>query len=395
MRIVDFMKTEFAPGALLILAAIAAICVNNYEITSSLYSKIFLTNLPIKLDFINIHKDLTIKDWINDFFMAIFFFLIGLELKKEVLVGQLSSRSKMLLPFFSACGGVIVPALIYLNINSNEAANLNGWAIPVATDIAFCVAILNLFGNKINKSLKIFLIALAVIDDLFAILIIAIFYGKSPDIYYIDLALITIIILFLLNRFKVKKISPYIIFGLILWLFTLKSGIHATISGVILAFFIPMNSQNHQNSPLHILEDKLKILVEFIILPIFAFANCDINFSALSFENIFENKLIISIILGLFLGKQIGVFFTVYLLHKLKWCNLFKDEDWINVYGVSILTGIGFTMSLFIGNLAFISNKILINEAMVGILIGSILSAIYGFLVIFVNLKFFKRRITR
>lgn len=381
----NFIKAESTPGIILLIFALIAILITNTSHADG-YSQFFSFKIPLNLSFIGIFKDLSIKDWINDGLMAIFFLFVGLELKREVVIGELSSRSKLLLPSLAALGGVIVPALIYLHFNIDNKLYAKGWAIPTATDIAFAVGVLNLFGNRISSSLKIFLVALAVLDDLAAILIIAIFYSKDINIYYIDLAAIILCLLFILNRLKVTSLTIYMIFGAFLWIFILKSGIHATVAGVLLAMFIPIiiKHKKKDKSPLHILEHKLHSPVGYAILPIFAFANSGISFANISFD-ILSNNLVLGIVFGLFLGKQIGVFSIVFLLDRLKICPLFRGANWIETYGVCILTGIGFTMSLFIGNLAFDSTDNLNNEIIVGVLLASILSGVVGFTTIFIG----------
>jgi NhaA family Na+:H+ antiporter len=383
----SFIKMESSSGIIMLIFAISAIIITNSKFID-IYQNILNFKIPLDITFFGIYKDLSTKDWINDALMAIFFLFVGLELKREVLIGELSSKSKILLPALSALGGIIFPALIYLHFNNSNELYIKGWAIPTATDIAFAVAVLNLFGNRVNSSLRVFLVALAVIDDLAAILIIALFYSADINIYYIDLALIVMCLLFILNRLKITNLFYYIFLGILLWVFILKSGIHATVAGVILAFFIPIIivDKNKSKSPLHILENRLHNFVTYLILPIFAFANSGISFASISFNTLFNN-LVMGIAAGLFIGKQVGVFSIVYILHKLKICNLFKNCNWLEVYGVCILTGIGFTMSLFIGNLAFTSSPQINNEIILGVIIASILSAVIGALFIFLGIK--------
>ncbi len=383
----NFFKAESTPGIVLFLFALIAIIITNTALADS-YNKLFSFNIPLDLSFIGIYKNLSIKDWINDALMAIFFLFVGLELKREIFIGELSGKSKLLLPSLAALGGIVVPAIIYLNFNVENKIHLKGWAIPTATDIAFAIGVLNLFGNKINNSLKVFLVALAVLDDLAAILIIAIFYSRDLNIYYIDLSLVTLCLLLILNRLRVKSLSAYMICGVFLWIFVLKSGIHATVAGILLALFIPIIIKNNRKdkSPLHILEHKLHNMVSYIILPVFAFANSGISFDSLSLD-ILTHPIVLGITIGLFMGKQIGVFSVVYLLDKLKICPLFNGSNWLEAYGVCILTGIGFTMSLFIGNLAFDSSDNLNNEIVVSVILASLLSGIAGFLTILIGTK--------
>ena len=332
------------------------------------------------------NKEMNLRMWINDALMAIFFLLIGLELKREILIGELSSASRIILPLAGAIGGVILPALIYVSINFNNEINLRGWAIPTATDIAFAVGVLAIFGNKISNSLKIFLVALAVIDDLIAILTIAIFYSNDLALIYLNFALVVLLSLFALNRLKVNSLWPYMILGLILWVLILKSGIHATVAGVLLALFIPAYNKKSRISSLQKLEDHLNFPVNYFILPIFAFANAGMVFSNFSTE-IFYDPIFIGIVLGLFFGKQLGITLTIFMLVKLKIIKFFKDVSWMEFYGISILAGIGFTMSLFIGGLAFDPNSPVAGKILMAVIFGSLLSIIFGILVIFLAIK--------
>lgn len=349
---------------------------NSYQI----YQDFFTINLPLNLDFIGINKDLTLLDWINDFLMAIFFLLVGLELKKEVLIGELSSKKKIALPFIAAIGGVIFPMIIFYFLNKDHAQNLRGFAIPCATDIAFAYGIIALFGNRISNSLKIFIIALAVIDDLIAILIIAFFYSDNVDLTYILLAVALLFFLAALNFFSVKKISPYLIFGTILWLMILKSGIHASLAGVLVAMFIPLQIKNE--APLAKLASQIAPLVNFLILPIFAFANAGVRIENFS-PDLLLNPLSLGVTFGLFFGKQFGVMLFSFVAVKMKICNLPRDSNWIKFYAVSIFAGIGFTMSLFIASLAFGGQIDLLNLAKIGILLGSAISVLWGSLIIY------------
>ncbi len=386
----NFFQLDSSKGIVLFIFAVLAIIVTNIGY-DDIYNKIFLFPLPLSIDFLGIYKNLTIKDWINDALMAVFFLFVGLELKREIVIGELSTRKKLMTPVLAASIGVLFPALIYLHFNSTNEIHASGWAIPAATDIAFAIGVLNLFGNKVHNSLKVFLMALAVLDDLAAIIIIALFYSDHINIYYIDLALLVICILFILNKLGITRISLYAICGMFLWIFILKSGIHATIAGILLALFIPISTKRKEKkSPLHILENKLYVVVGYVILPIFAFANSGISFKGLSID-ILSSNVVIGIVAGLFIGKQLGVFSMVYLLDKLKIFSLFKHASKLEVYGVCILTGIGFTMSLFIGNLAFDNSHNLNNEVIIGVLIASLLSGIIGFLTIFISIKLKKK----
>ncbi len=372
-----FLNSQTFGGLALFLSALLAVFVVNSNL-ASFYHNFFSISLPLDLPFLSIFKEMNLKLWIDDGLMAVFFLLIGLELKREIMIGELSSKSKMILPFFAAIGGVVLPVLIYSFVNISDANNLRGAAIPAATDIAFVVGVLSLFGNKISHSLKIFLVALAIIDDLIAILIIAFFYSDNLDFLYLTYASLTVLLLCLFNKFKVSNLATYLLVAPFLWIFVLKSGIHPTISGMVLALFIPLDS--NKKSPTKFLERVLHVPVTYIILPIFAFANSGIILNNFSFE-IFSNKIVLGIVLGLFLGKQLGISLAVYLLQKFKFCKFFKDTKWLEFYGVAVVAGIGFTMSLFIGNLAF-SCPDIIDKIKVGVICGSLLSGIFGFIIL-------------
>lgn len=378
------LDSQAIGGMLLFVSAILAVVIvnsSNYQAYQDFFSKIIPLNLPS----LSIYKQMDLKLWIDDGLMAVFFLLVGLELKREILIGELSSKEKVIFPVFSALGGVIFPILIFYLINQNHPENLVGAAIPAATDIAFVIAILSLFGNKISHSLKIFLVALAIIDDLIAILIIAIFYTKNLDLTYLNYAFMAILLLSILNFFKIKSLIPYLLIAPFLWIFVLKSGIHATIAGVAFAMFIPFDRESHKNSPAQFLERVLHAPVSYLILPIFAFANSGIMLNNFSFE-ILSDKLVLGIIFGLFFGKQIGITLAAYILNRLKICCFFEEIKFIEFYGVAILAGIGFTMSLFIGNLAF-DNIDMINKVKVGVILGSLLSAIAGCIVLKIAIK--------
>jgi NhaA family Na+:H+ antiporter len=391
----EFLHTQAAGGLILFASAIVAVFIYNSDL-ASYYNDFFTTKLPLNLSFLSIHKQMDVKMWIDDGLMAIFFLLVGLELKREIVIGELSSKSKITLPFLAAIGGVIMPILIYCFINFGDLNNLRGAAIPAATDIAFAIGVLSLFGNKISYSLKVFLVALAIIDDLIAILIIAFFYSSNINLHYLNYALLTTLLLWCFNRIKITSLIPYLLVAPFLWVFVLKSGVHPTIAGVILAFFIPFGVNKNiinsidtpisiRNSPLKLLENFLHIPVAYFILPIFAFANSGIVISGIS-HDIFFDKIVLGIIFGLFFGKQIGIFSVVYLLEKLKICQFFKDASWLEFYGVAIIAGIGFTMSLFIGNLAFINPEI-IDKVRIGVIFGSLLSGIFGIIVLKIAIK--------
>ena len=382
-RVKKIFELEASTGILLLIAAIAALMVANSQ-NFAIYQDFFSIKLPLNLSFIGIYKDLTLHDWINDALMAMFFLLVGLELKEEVLAGELSSKSRAMLPAIAACGGVIVPALIFYLCNLNYSENLRGFAIPTATDIAFAYGVICLFGKKVSKSLKVFLISLAIFDDLNAILIIAFFYSQSISPIYMLLAFLTVCCLAILSLKKSTNLSFYLILGAILWVMVLKSGIHPTIAGVVLAMFIP-----RQKDVLHKLIKKIAPTVNFLILPLFAFANSGVRIENFSLE-IFTKPLVLGIILGLFIGKQIGVMLFSFVAIKLGLTHLPRSpkgvSSWLEFYGVAILTGIGFTMSFFIGSLAFFNNPALFDEVKIGVLAGSFLSAIFGMIIIYVSL---------
>ncbi|MES2677830.1 MAG: Na+/H+ antiporter NhaA [Pseudomonadota bacterium] len=373
----EFLKSQAFGGFLLFFSALFAVVVANSNF-ASLYHNLFSVSLPLNLSFLSIHKEMNLKLWIDDGLMAVFFLLVGLELKREIVIGELSSKSKIILPFCAAIGGVLLPILIYYFINFGNTENLRGAAIPAATDIAFAIGVLSLFGNKISHSLKIFLVALAIIDDLIAILIIAFFYSDHLDLTYLTYALLTVLLLAIFNKFKVFKLAPYLLVAPFLWVFVLKSGIHPTIAGMLLALFIPLNTT--QNSPAKFLEKILHIPITYLVLPIFAFVNSGIVLDNFSLE-IFTNKIVLGIMLGLFFGKQLGISLIVYLLQKFKFCKFFKDVSWLEFYGVAVIAGIGFTMSLFIGNLAF-SCPDIIDKVRIGVIFGSLFSGLFGFLIL-------------
>jgi NhaA family Na+:H+ antiporter len=390
-RLITFFKSEISVGILLMLAAIAALAISNSQ-NFAIYQNFFSTPLPLRIDFLNIYKDLNILAWINDGAMALFFLLVGLELKKEILSGELSSRKKIALPAIAAFGGVIFPILIFVFLNSSQAENLRGFAIPAATDIAFAYGLVSLFGKKISNSLKVFLIALAILDDLVAIILIAFFYAAEFNIFYFSLAFFPLVALLFLNLKNSNKISFYLFFGIFLWLMILKSGIHATLSGVILAFFIPLKIK--EENLLKKLAHQISPIVNFLILPLFAFANAGVKIAGFS-PDFSSQSILFGSALGLFFGKQLGVMLFSFLAVKLKIADLPRGANWLEFYAIAVFTGIGFTMSLFIAELAFYnSESSLLNQAKIGILFGSLISAIWGILITLTSLwltKNFKR----
>tara|TARA_Y100001970_G_scaffold277756_1_gene382448 strand:+ start:1226 stop:2281 length:1056 start_codon:yes stop_codon:yes gene_type:complete len=324
---------------------------------------------------------LSVLHWINDALMAIFFFFVTLEIKREFIQGELSNIKQALLPIIAAVGGMLVPALIYVFINIENPETLKGWAIPSATDIAFSLGVLSLLGSRVPLSLKVFLTALAIIDDLGAIVIIAFFYSGDLSINYLSLMFLTFIFLLVLNKMNIKKFIPYLILGLFLWDFTHNSGIHATIAGVLLALTIPHRKKEKDFSLLIKIEHSISPYVAFGIMPIFAFANAGVSLDGLSFSTLLNN-VPLGILLGLFIGKQLGVFVFSYISIKLKIAQMPNNSNWVNFYGVGILTGIGFTMSLFVGNLAFIESTQYMDGVKIGVLSGSLLSTLTGYFLI-------------
>ena len=373
-----FFKLEAASGVLLLIAAILALFVSNSQLSDFYFN--FL-NKHFSFGIKSFFLDLSILHWINDALMAVFFFLVTLEIKREFVQGELSNSKKALLPIIGAIGGMAVPALFYIILNYKNEFTIVGWAIPSATDIAFSIGVLSLLGSRIPISLKIFLTALAIIDDLGAILIIAFFYSNELQYSYLLLMLISFITLCLLNRFGIKIFFPYFIIGIFLWYFTHGSGIHATISGVLLAITIPHKNNKIDNSLLIKLEHSLSPYVAFGIMPIFAFANAGVNLDNITFNTLFT-PVTLGIITGLFFGKQIGVFLFSYISVKLKFAEMPSNTSWISFYGVGVLTGIGFTMSLFVGNLAFVNSNSYMDSVKIGVLIGSTASALLGYILL-------------
>ncbi|WP_438957481.1 Na+/H+ antiporter NhaA [Porticoccus sp.] len=374
-----FFRLESAGGIVMMLAAIAALICANSPVRAY-YGLLLDTPVAVMIGEFVVAKPLLM--WVNDGLMAVFFFLVGLELKRELIEGELSEKRKIILPGVGALGGMLVPAMIYLSFNSGDGLASQGWAIPAATDIAFALGVLSLLGSRVPVSLKIFLTSLAVFDDIGAIIIIAIFY--TSNIYPAALLLVCscLPVLALLNRYNVESKSLYIAVGTIMWLAMLKSGVHATLAGVIMAMFIPLRTDNPGVSPLKIMEHDLQALVAFFVLPVFAFANAGISFSGLGAAQFFHS-VPMGIALGLFIGKQVGVFGSCWIAVRLGAAKLPKDMSWGGLYGVAALCGIGFTMSLFISSLAFegIDIKLIFDERL-GILAGSIMSGVIGYLVL-------------
>jgi Na+:H+ antiporter, NhaA family len=378
-----FFKLEAASGLILLIAAIFALIISNSNL-----SEVYFHTLE-KYLFIGVNKfglKLSVHHWINDALMAIFFFFVTLEIKREFIQGELSNIKQALLPIIAAVGGMLVPALFYVFINWGNSETINGWAIPSATDIAFSLGILSLLGSRVPISLKVFLTALAIIDDLGAILIIAFFYSGDLNIPYLSLILISYIFLLGLNKFSIKIFSPYLILGLFMWFFTYKSGIHATIAGVLLASTIPHRLKDRDFSLLVKIEHAISPYVAFMIMPLFAFANAGVNLEGLSLSSL-VSPVPLGILCGLFFGKQIGVLLFSYVSIKFKFAEAPNNSNWLSIYGVSILTGIGFTMSLFVGNLAFVENTQYMDGVKIGVLTGSLLSTLFGYIILLISSK--------
>ena len=379
----EFFKLESASGLILLFAATVALVISN-----SNFEALYFNTLQkyISLGIGSFSLKLSIIHWINDVLMAVFFFLVSLEIKREIVQGELSNPKQALLPIIGAVGGMAVPAAIYIIINLNSPETLNGWAIPSATDIAFSLGVLSLLGKRVPISLKIFLTALAIIDDLGAIVIIAFFYSGNVEIYYLLLMLVAVLALVILNKFNVRTFIPYLFIGILLWDFTHQSGIHATIAGVLLALLIPHDKKDKNKSLLLKLEHAIAPYVAFGIMPLFAFANAGVSLKGINLNSLL-NPVPLGILCGLFFGKQIGVFFFAYISVKLNFAQKPNDSNWMSLYAVSVLTGIGFTMSLFVGNLAFANSPIYSDGVKIGVLSGSLLSTLVGYFLLTFSTK--------
>ncbi len=374
----NILHSKTAPGILLCLSALAALVFANTPLME-LYAG--FKNIPVVLQAGSFVIDKPLLLWINDGLMAIFFLLIGLEIKRELIEGHLSSRDKAVLPAIAAVGGLAVPAFIYAYMNWNDAVAINGWAIPAATDIAFALGILMILGPRVPTALKVCLVAIAIIDDLAAVVIIALFYTAEISMMSLILAAIGLSIAGLMNWRKVTRLGPYVVVGLFIWACVLKSGVHATLAGVALGLLIPLKVKNEEGqSPLKVMEHALHPWVAFGVIPIFAFANAGISFKGITLET-FLQPITLGIMLGLFLGKQIGVMGITWLACIFKICRLPDGVTWPQFYGMALLTGIGFTMSLFIGTLAF-TDVSLATPVRLGVLSGSILSGVAGITVL-------------
>ena len=379
-KIKAFFGLEASGGIVLAVSAILAMLVANSPLYDW-YNAFIHAPVVVQIGSFAIAKDA--HHWINDGLMAIFFFLVGLELKREALIGELSDIKQIILPALCAVGGMIAPALVYFTLNHADATAMKGWAIPTATDIAFAIGVLSLLGSKVPNALKVFLVSIAIFDDLGAIITIALFYTSELSLVSLAVAGVCLPFLFLLNRMNIVRLTPYLLIGLVLWTAMLKSGVHATLAGVLLAFFIPLrNKHDAEHSPLEELEHDLHNTVAFGILPLFAFANAGISLSGTNVNELLP----LGIALGLIIGKQIGVMLPVIIMTKLGLAKLPKDTTFMQVYGVSVLCGIGFTMSLFISGLAFggIPDDY---DPRLGIILGSLISGIIGYLILRANIK--------
>lgn len=382
----DFLRLESAGGILLVAAAAVAMLLANSPI-AALYDGFLATPVEIRIGDFQIAKPLLL--WINDGLMAVFFLLIGLELKREMLEGRLSSYKQVMLPAIAAVGGMVVPAAVYYFLNRDDAVALQGWAIPTATDIAFALGVLSLLGNRVPASLKLFLVTLAILDDVGAIVIIALFYTSDLSGVSLTWAAVALLALFALNRRGVVHMAAYVLVGIVLWVSVLKSGVHATLAGVVLAFAIPLRTGDRSTKPpLLQMEHSLHPWVAYGILPLFAFGNSGVSLAGMSLAQALA-PVPLGIALGLFLGKQLGVFVFSWITIKLRIAKLPEGANWWQLYGAAVLCGIGFTMSLFIGSLAFdqtASDYSTVDR--LGILMGSVVSAIVGYFI----LRFAPRR---
>ncbi len=376
------MKLEAAGGLLLLLSAILAMLVANSPL-SELYRALLDTPVGVQVGALVINKPFFL--WVNDGLMAVFFFLIGLEIKREIMEGELSSFSQVVLPSFGALGGMIVPAGIYAWLNWGNSVALDGWAIPVATDIAFALALLGVFGSRVPIALKIFLLTLAIFDDLAAIVIIALFYSGDLSANALLMAAVALIVAVTMNRLGVTRTSSYVLLGVVLWVAVLKSGVHATLAGVLIAFCIPMRDE-HDESPLQDLENNLHGPVAFAILPIFAFANAGLSFAGISLNDL-THPVTMGVVTGLLIGKPLGILLFVGLAVILRLAQLPKNVNWYQLLGVAFACGIGFTMSLFIAGLAFEHGSgDYFSGDRLGIVVGSILSALAAYAILHVSL---------
>ncbi|MDF3054779.1 MAG: nhaA [Gammaproteobacteria bacterium] len=377
--IVEFMRLESSSGIMLFVMAVLALVVANSPWHDG-YHEIF--HYPIAFQIGQWHASTTLIFWINDLLMAIFFFLVGLEIKREILQGELNSIARVSLPAIAALGGIVMPAIIYVALNWHDGVAMRGWAIPTATDIAFALGIMVLLGDRVPITAKLFLMALAIFDDIAAIVIIALFYTADLSWLAMSGAFIALLVAFAMNRWQVTRLFPYIVVGMAMWGLLLVSGIHPTIGGVLLALAIPLGNQGPERSPLLYLEKTLHPWVAYAILPVFCFANAGVSFAGMPLDELFSH-VPLGIILGLFVGKQLGIFSATWLAVKLGWAPMPKGTNWMVLYGVALVCGVGFTMSLFIGNLAF-TDPTSDYPALVrfGVFLGSSISGVVGYLFI-------------
>lgn len=379
-----FLKQESSGGLLLVGAAVLAMLLANSPL-ASYYALLIDTPVAIRVGALEIAKPLLL--WVNDGLMAVFFLLVGLELKRELVEGELSSPKKIVLPALGAIGGMVVPAGIYIYLNSHDPVAMQGWAIPAATDIAFALGVLALLGSRVPTSLKVFLTSLAIFDDIGAILIIAFFYTSKISFTALVIGAVCIVVLFYLNRRGAADKGLYVMVGVVMWVAMLKSGVHATLTGVILAMFVPLRSTETEESPLKSMEHDLHSAVAFVILPVFAFANAGLGLEGIGVKEIIHN-VPMGIALGLFVGKQLGVFALCWLGVKLGLAELPRGVSWVSLYGVAVLCGVGFTMSLFIGSLAFEERGVnLMFDERLGIILGSVVSGVVGYLILRASLR--------
>ena len=378
--IINFIKWESSAGIILVCVAALAMVISNTP-AAHLYQQALITKLTFSYGEFGLSKPIIL--WINDGLMAIFFLLVGLEIKREMIEGELNSKAKAILPGIAAFGGMFAPAIIYAAFNWNDSVALRGWAIPAATDIAFALGILSLLGKRVPLSLKVFLTAIAIMDDLGAIVIIAIFYTEQLSYNLLLVSLLLILILFYFNRRGIEKFSPYALVGIILWIVVLKSGVHATLAGVAIAFAYPIRSKKDPGvSPLRDLEHSLHPWIAYGVLPVFAFANAGVPLTGFTLSTLIE-PIPLGIAVGLFIGKQIGVFLFSYISIKFGIAKLPDNSSWLQLYGISILCGVGFNMSLFIGGLAFANGGLKYSAMLrIGVLVGSIISGIVGYSVL-------------
>lgn len=382
----NFLRMESAGGIVLMAAAVLALIAANSG-AAGLYAYFIDTPVEVRVGGLQIAKPLFL--WVNDGLMAIFFFLVGLELKREFLEGELSRPANVMLPVIGAIGGIVVPVAIYVTINQGNAAAMSGWAIPAATDIAFALGILTLLGTRVPVSLKVFLVSLAIFDDLGAIVIIAIFYSSDLSTAALAVAAACLMALAIMNYRNVMSVSSYVLIGAVMWTAVLKSGVHATLAGVALAAFIPMRDPGDAgHSPLRELEHDLHQVVAFGVLPLFAFVNAGIDLGGVGIDSLLH-PVPLGIAAGLFIGKQVGIFLLCFAAIKLGLARLPDGANWGGLYGVSVLCGVGFTMSLFVGSLAFentvLDQKMVFDERL-GIILGSLLSGVMGYLVLHLTL---------